>query len=72
MEYYCHIWAGPHSSYLDILDTLKKWVCRRVDTTIASSLVPLTHCKNVASIGHFYRYYFGRCSYKLTELVPHP
>ena len=33
---------------------------------------PLTHCQNVASLSLFYRYYFGRCSSELAQLVPLP
>ena len=32
-------------------------------------LEPLAHRRNVASLSHFCRYYFGRCSSKLAELV---
>ena len=33
---------------------------------------PLAHGQNVASVGLFYRYYFGRCSSEKTQLVPLP
>ena len=32
---------------------------------------PLAHCRNVASLRLFYRYYFGRYSSELAQLVPH-
>ena len=32
----------------------------------------MAHCQNVARLSLFYRYYFGRCSSELTQLVPHP
>ena len=37
-------------------------------------LLPLlnTHRRNVASLSLFYRYYFGRCSFELAQLVPLP
>ena len=38
----------------------------------AASLEPLAHCRNVASLSLSYRYYFGRCSSKLAQLVPLP
>ena len=28
MEYCCHVWAGAHSCYLELLDKLQKWICR--------------------------------------------
>ena len=38
----------------------------------AGSLELLAHCRNVASLSLFYRYYFGRCSSELAQLVPLP
>ena len=35
-------------------------------------LEPLAHRRNVASLSLFYRYYFGRCSSELAQLVPLP
>ena len=72
MEYCCHVWAGAPSCYLDLLDNLQKWICRIVDPSLAASLEPLAHCRNVASLSPFYRYYFGRCSSELAQLVPLP
>ena len=43
-----------------------------VGTRLAASLEPLAHCPSVASLSLFYRYYFGRCSSKLAQLVPLP
>ena len=37
-----------------------------------SSLEPLAHHRNVASLSLFYRYYFGKCSSELAQLVPLP
>ena len=73
MEYFCHIWAGAPSSYLDLLDKLQKRICRIVSPSLAASLEPLAHHQNVASLSLFYRYYyFGRCSSELAQLVPLP
>ena len=70
VEYRCYVWAGVPSCYLELLDKLQQQICRAVGTSLAVSLVPLTHCLNVASLSFFYRYYFGRCSYELVQLVP--
>ena len=70
MEYCCHVWAGGPSCYLELLDKLQKQICRIVGPSLADSLEPLAHCRNVASLIFFYRYYFGRCSSKLAQLVP--
>ena len=72
MEYCCHVWAGAPSCYLDLLDKLQKRICRIVGPSLAASLEPLAHRRNVASLSLFYRYYFGRCSSELAELVPLP
>ena len=47
-------------------------ICRIVGPSLSASLEPLAHCRNVASVSLFYRYYFGRCSSELAQLVPLP
>ena len=69
---YCHVWAGAPSCYLELLDKLQKRICRTVGPSLAASLELLAHRRNVASLSLFYRYYFGRCSSELAELVPLP
>ena len=70
MEYCCHVWAGATSCYLELLDKLQKRICRTVGPSLAASLEPLAHRRNVASLSLFCRYYFGRCSSELAQLVP--
>ena len=70
MEYCCHALAGAPSCYLDLLDKLQKWICRTVGPSLSASLEPLAHHRNVASLS--LRYYFGRCSSELAQLVPLP
>ena len=70
MEYCCHIWAGAPSCFFELLDKLQKRICRTVAPSVAASLKPLAHRRNVASLSLFYRNYFGRCSAELAELVP--
>ena len=65
-KYCCHFWAGEPSCYVELLDKLQKWICRTVGPSLAVSLEPL------ASFCHFCRYYFGRCSSGLVQLVPLP
>ena len=60
------------SCCLELLDKLQKCICRTVGPSIANSRVPLAHHQNVASLSLFYRYYFGRCSSELAQLVPLP
>ena len=70
MEYCCHVWAGAPSCYLELLGKLQKRICRIAGPSLAASLEPLAHRGNVASLSLFYRYYFGRCSSELAQLVP--
>ena len=72
MEYCCHVWVGASSCYLELLDKLQEWICRIMGPSLAASLEPLAHFRNVASLSLFYRYYFGRSSLELAELVPLP
>ena len=72
MEYCCHVWAGAPSCYFELLDKLQKRICRIVGPLLAASLEPLAHRGNVASLSLFYRYYFGRCSSELAQMVPVP
>ena len=64
MEYCCHVWAGAPSCYLELLDKLQKRICRTVGPSLAASLEPLAHCRNIASLSLFYS--------SMAELVPLP
>ena len=43
-----------------------------VGPSLAASLEPMTHRRNVASLSLFYRYYFANFSFELAQLVPLP
>ena len=58
--------------YLELFDKLQKRICRTAGLSLAAFLEPLAHRQNVASLSHFCRYYFGRCSSELAQLVPLP
>ena len=72
MEYCCHIRAGAPSCYLELLAKLQKQICRTVGPSLPASVEPLAHRRNVASSSLFYKYYFGRSSSELAQLVPLP
>ena len=72
MEYSCNIWAGDPSCYLELLDNLQNRRCSNVGPSIVASFESLVRRRNVASLSLFYRYYFGRCSSELAQLVPLP
>ena len=70
VECCCCVWAGAPSCYLELLEKLQKLICRTVGPSLAAFLEPLAHRGNVASLNLFFRYYFGRCSAELAQLVP--
>ena len=63
---------GAPSCYLELLEKLQKRICRTVVPSLAASLEPMAHHRNEATLSLFYRYYFGRCSSELAQLVPLP
>ena len=65
MEYCCHVWTGAPSCYLELLGKLPKRICRTVGLHLA-------HRQIVASVSLFRKYYLGRCSSELAQLVPLP
>ena len=67
MEYCCHVWVRASRCYLELLDKLQKRIYRTAGPSLATS-----HRRNVATVSLFYRYYFGRYSSELTQLVPLP
>ena len=69
MEYCCHVWAGAPSFYLEFFDNLQKRICQFIGSSLAASLEPLAHCGNMTNLNLFYRYYFGRCSSELAQVV---
>ena len=61
------------SCYLELFDKLQKLICRIAGPSLAASLGSLDHRKNVTSLIHLCRYYFGRFSSdELAQLVPLP
>ena len=72
MKCCCHVRDCAPICYLELLDKLQKKICRTVGPSLAISLEPLPHCRNVASFSFFYRQYFGRYSFELAQLAPHP
>ena len=61
--------VGAGSCYLELLDQLQKRLYKTVGPSIATSLDPLAHRRNVASLYLFYRYYFGRFLFELAQLI---
>ena len=70
MEYCSHVWGGAARSSLNILDRLQHRMKYLVGEELYSTLQPLSHRRNVASLSLFYRYFHGKCSDELKDLVP--
>ena len=70
MEYCCHVWTGAPNCYLELVNKLQKLIYGTVGPSLAAFFKPLAHHQNVASLGIFYRYYFGGCSLELVQLFP--
>ena len=70
MEYCCHVWAGASGCSLELLDKPQQRICRTVGPSLAASLEPFAYRWNVAILSLSNRYYFGRCSSDLSQLVP--
>ena len=54
IEYCFHVWAGAPSCLLEVLDKLQKRIFRTVGPSLATSVQPLFHRRNVASLSLFH------------------
>ena len=60
------------SCYFELLDKKQKQICRTVGPSLAASLELLAQLPKCGQLSLFYRYYFGRCSSELPQLIPLP
>ena len=75
MEYCCHLWAGAPKTHLQLPDRVEKRAKNLMGQQLANKLLPLSVRRlrrDVASLSLFYRYYFGKCSSALGEIVLKP
>ena len=70
MEYCCHIWAGSAQTSLSSLDAVQKRLRSLVGDELFGTLQPLSHRRDVSSLSLLYRYFHGRCSEELHQMVP--
>ena len=71
MKYCSHILGGaPKSHGFDLLDRVQKRVVSLVGCGLTSDCQALSHRRNVASLNLLYKYYYGKCSTELVNLVP--
>ena len=79
MEYCFHVWAGAPWHYLELLEVnMQVGICLEKNMqdchsfTCCFSQTRGSSTKCVCSLSLFCRYYFGRCSSELAQLVPLP
>ena len=65
IECCCRVLASAPSCFFDILDNLQT----QVFTSVAVSFENFGHCQNLASLNLSYRYYSGKCSFGLADLI---
>ena len=71
MEYCSHIGGGaPRFHGLDLLDRVQRQVVSLVGSGLSSDLQASSHRWDIASISLFYKYYYGKCSSELADLIP--
>ena len=72
-EYNSYLWAGASKSALDFVHRIQSRALKPIgDDRVASSITSVGHRRNVSCILLFYMYYFGKCSFGLSELIPAP
>merc|ERR1711954_544049 len=64
--------AGSPKSSLSCLDRVQRRMRWLIGDNLFKTLQPLSHRRNVASLSLLYRYYSGKCSEELNQLVPPP
>ena len=73
MKYNSHLWAGASKCALDFVYRIHSRALKLIgDDVVASCIISLGHRRNVGCIVFFYKYYFGKCSSGLSELIPPP
>ena len=71
LEYNSYIWAGAPKTHLAVLDQIQSRACRLIaDINVSSTLDSLSHRRNVGALCVFYKYFHGKCSDELYDLMP--
>ena len=69
MEYWCYIWAGSAKTSLPS-NAVQKCLRSLVGEKLFKTFQALSQRHDVASLSFFYRYFHGRCSDALHQMVP--
>nr|CAI5828957.1 unnamed protein product [Callosobruchus analis] len=70
LEYCSHIWGCAPKHPLKLLDSIQNRAVRLIDThNLTKDLHSLEHRRRVAGLSLFYRFYHGRCSSELSQII---
>lgn len=70
LEYCCHIWGGASKTSLSLLDKIQKKAVRLINCQdLTKALQPLEHRRRVACLAIYYKYFFGKCSDEINDLM---
>ena len=70
MDYCCQIWVGSAQTSQSSLDVVHKRLHSLVGDELFGTLQPLSHRRDVSSLSLLYRYFHGKCSDELRQMVP--
>nr|CAI5829594.1 unnamed protein product [Callosobruchus analis] len=70
LEYCSHVWSCAPKHSLKLLDSIQNRAIRLIDTpNLTRDLGSLEHRRKVAALSLFYRFYHGRCSRELSQII---
>nr|CAI5846120.1 unnamed protein product [Callosobruchus analis] len=70
LEYCSHVWGCAPTHSLKLLDSIQNRAVRLIDThNLTKDLHSLEHRRRVAGLSLFYRFYHGRCSSELSQII---
>ena len=71
LEYCSDVWGGAPKSSLNLLDRVQSKATRLItNPNLTNSLQSLSHCRLVADLSIFYRYFHGHCSQEINNIIP--
>nr|CAI5837953.1 unnamed protein product [Callosobruchus analis] len=70
LEYCSHVWGCAPKHSLKLLDSIQNRAVKLIDTdNLTKNLHSLEHRRRVAGLSLFYRFYHGRCSSELSQII---
>nr|CAI5845523.1 unnamed protein product [Callosobruchus analis] len=70
LEYCSHVWGCAPKHSLKLLDSIQNRAVKLIDTdNLTKDLHSLEHRRRVAGLSLFYRFYHGRCSSELSQII---